>query len=247
VNSARGHVILSKVNRLVRSQCLWKFTQQVRKLVHPVLLSAVLCAGSAAYGQQAKDLVSCKPLAQKTGETGCWILASQPLGVLHNPVYWTIDVFPTRAMAEQAKGPDGTVVESLGKIWLLTAGRQQREPSPGTRVTQIGPLEIEEGRTYTAQYMEATLLPGMVSKTHLHSGIEAFYTLTGETCLETPSGTQTGRSGVDIIVPEGVPMELTAVGTEPRRGLILILHDASKPPTTLVDSWHSKHLCDSAK
>jgi hypothetical protein len=42
-------------------------------------------------------------------------------------------------------------------------------------------------------------------------------------------------------------MELTAVGTEARRGLILILHDASKPPTTLVDSWKSKHLCESVK
>jgi quercetin dioxygenase-like cupin family protein len=95
--------------------------------------------------------------------------------------------------------------------------------------------------------MEATLQPGMVSKTHLHSGIEAFYTDSGETCLETPDGTQIGKSGVDIVIPEGVPMELTAIGTEARRGLILILHDASKPPTTLVDSWKSKKLCASVK
>jgi quercetin dioxygenase-like cupin family protein len=87
----------------------------------------------------------------------------------------------------------------------------------------------------------------MVSKTHVHSGIEAFYTESGETCLETPNGMQIGRNGVDIVVPEGVPMELTAVGPDPRRGLILILHDASKPPTTLVDRWKSKRLCDSAK
>jgi quercetin dioxygenase-like cupin family protein len=77
----------------------------------------------------------------------------------------------------------------------------------------------------------------------LHSGIEAFYTLSGETCLETPSGAQIGKKGTDIIVPEGVPMELTAVGKEPRLGLILVLHDASKPPTTVVDSWTSKKLC----
>ncbi len=95
--------------------------------------------------------------------------------------------------------------------------------------------------------MEASLLPGMVSKTHLHSGIEAFYTETGETCLETPEGMQVGKRGQPVIVPEGEPMELTAIGTEARRGLILILHDSSKPPTTLVDSWKSKRLCDSAK
>jgi quercetin dioxygenase-like cupin family protein len=87
----------------------------------------------------------------------------------------------------------------------------------------------------------------MVSKTHLHSGVEAFYTESGETCLETPDGMRLGKRGTDIVVPEGVPMELTAVGTEARRGLILILHDTSKSPTTLVDSWKSKHLCEAVK
>lgn len=91
--------------------------------------------------------------------------------------------------------------------------------------------------------MEATLEPGMVSKTHLHSRTEAFYPESGKMCLETPDGMQIGKNGVDIVVPEGVPMELTAAGTEARRGLILILHDASKPPKTLVDSWKSKPLC----
>jgi len=186
-------------------------------------------------------------MSQKTGETGCWILASQPLGVPDGPVYWTIDAFPTKELAEQAKGPHGTVVESLGKVWLLSIGDKPKLHSSGTRITEIGPLAVASGQSYTAQYMEAILQPGMVSKTHLHSGIEAFYTDSGETCLETPSGVQIGKKGTDIVVPEGVPMELTAVGTEVRRGLVLVLHDASKPPTTLVDSWKSKHLCESAK
>lgn len=212
-----------------------------------ICLSFFSGALSIAGAQQPRDLVSCKPMSQKTGETGCWILASQPLGVPDGSVYWTIDVFPTKELAEQAKGPHGTVVESLGKVWLLSIGDKPMLASQGTRVTQIGPLNVEKGRSYTAQYMEAVLQPGMVSKTHLHSGIEAFYTESGETCLETPDGRQIGKKGSDIVVPEGVPMELTAVGTEARRGLILILHDASMPPTTLVDSWKSRHLCESAK
>ena len=139
------------------------------------------------------------------------------------------------------------MVDSLGKIWLLTIGGKPSPSARGTRVTQIGPLAVEPGRSYTSQYMEASLLPGMVSKTHLHSGVEAFFTDSGETCLGTPSGMQLGKKGSDIIVPEGVPMELTAVGPEARRGLILVLHDASKPPTTLVDNWRSKHLCSTAQ
>lgn len=210
-------------------------------------LSLLVCLGSAMYAQQPQVLVSCKPASQKTGETGCWILGSQPAGTSSRSVFWTIDVFPTRELAEHAKGSDGTVVASLGKVWLLTVGNKPELNSSARRVTQIGPLVLEAGRSYSAQFMEATLQPGMVSKTHLHSGIEAFYTDSGETCLETPDGMQIGKSGVDIVVPEGVPMELTAIGTEARRGLILVLHDASKPPTTLVDSWKSKKLCASVK
>lgn len=197
--------------------------------------------------QTPQSLVSCKPLSQKTGETGCWILASHSVGMPPHPVFWTIDVFPSKDLAETAKGPDSLVVESLGKIWLLTIGEKIGPLANATRMTQIGPLEVHPGVAYTAQFMEATLQPGMVSKTHLHSGIEAFYTLSGETCLETPSGTKLGKAGTDIIVPEGIPMELTAVGTQTRLGLILVLHDASKPPTTLVDSWTSKKLCTESK
>jgi quercetin dioxygenase-like cupin family protein len=189
--------------------------------------------------------MGCKPISQKTQETGCWILATHPLDDTEGPVYWTIDVFPSKAQAEQAKGTHGTVIESMGKVWLLTIGEKPVLSPDASRMTQVGPLTVEKGKTYTAQYMEAILNPGMVSETHLHPGIEAFYTDSGETCLETPAGTQIGRKGTDVVVPAGVPMELTAVGPETRRGLVLILHDASQRPTTLIDSWKSKHLCSS--
>ena len=220
---------------------------QAMQFIRAAATCLSLCLGGAAYAQQPSELVSCKPVIQSTGENGCWILTSHPLGVSSVPVYWTLDVFPSRDLAEQAKGTHGTVVESLGKVWLLTIGEKPGPDSGGVRVTQIGPLAVEKDRSYTAQYMETSPKPGMVSKTHLHSGIEAFYTESAETCLETPSGVQIGKEGSNIVVPEGVPMELTAVGAEPRRGLILVLHDASKPPTTLVDDWKSKHLCASAK
>lgn len=205
-------------------------------------------ASASLPGQQrSQGLVSCKPISQKTSETGCWILASQPIGVPDRPVFWTIDLFPSKELAEHAKSSGGTVIESLGKVWLLSVGEKPKLDADGVRVTQIGPLDVHPGLSYTAQFMEATLQPGMVSKTHLHAGVEAFYTEKGETCLETPDGVKIGKKGSDIIVPEGVPMELTAVGREPRLGLILVLHDASKPPTTLVDTWKSKQLCTAAK
>jgi len=69
-----------------------------------VLLSLLSCFLSTTHAQQAGDLVSCKPVSKKTSETGCWILTSHPLGIPDGLVYWTIDLFPTSVLAEQAKG-----------------------------------------------------------------------------------------------------------------------------------------------
>ena len=61
---------------------------------------------------------------------------------------------------------------------------------------------------------------------------------------ETPEGQRVGRAGRDaVIVPGGPPMFLTATGTEQRRALVLILHQSSKPPTTVVHNWTPKGLC----
>ena len=86
--------------------------------------------------------------------------------------------------------------------------------------------------------------PGMKSLVHRHSGPEAWYTLTGETCLETPAGTRVGRAGgLNVIVPSGPPMELTATGTEVRRALVLVLHDSTRPATSPAADWSPKGLC----
>jgi quercetin dioxygenase-like cupin family protein len=206
-----------------------------------VTLFLVFVSGSLAKAQQ-KGLVSCKPASERTGAEGCWIVASQKMEVLPLPLYWTLDVFPTKTAAESAKG-SGMVVEALGKVWVMTVAPSHsvKVNSQGSRVTEIGPLTVQSG-TYTAQYMEAILEPGAVSRTHTHSGPEAFYTESGESCLETPAAKQVGKKGVDIVVPEGVPMELVATGSETRRSIVLVLHDSSKPPTTVVE-WKSKGLC----
>ena len=178
----------------------------------------------------------CKLVSERTSEVGCWIIAHQPIGRLtQSQVFWDLDLYPTRAAAEAAKVPGGTVVESLGRIWLLTITDVGRPPLGGQRVAEIGPLPIAAGDEYSAQYMEAIFTPGMTSSAHTHSGPEAWYTLTGETCLETPVGKQIGRAGGQyVIVPGGLPMHLTATGTELRRAIVLILHNSTKPASTLV-------------
>jgi quercetin dioxygenase-like cupin family protein len=194
---------------------------------------------------QAVAVHGCTPVSQRIGELGCWILDDQPMGALtKTQTFWHLDVYPTRAAAEADKGPRSTIVESLGKIWLLTIDDEAWHPSKGQSIAKIGPLPITAGEKYSATYMEAIFSPGMTSPIHNHPGPEAFYTLTGETCLETPEGAQTGRAGgPPVIVAGGVPMHLTATGTEKRSSLVLILHLSSKPSSSMVHDWAPKGLC----
>ena len=204
----------------------------------------LVLSGVAAAQTQTQTLESCKPVSERTGPEGCWILASKPLGKLpYQPVFWALDVYPDRISAQAAATSRSTVLDALGRVWLLTVGETSAMPTGGRRITQIGPLPIKANEDYTAQYRESIMIPGAVSRTHVHSGPEAFYTDTGETCLETPSGKQVSRNGHDAVVPEGEPMELIATGSETRRGLVLVLHSSSKPHTTVVTDWHSIGLC----
>jgi len=180
-------------------------------------------------------------------QVGCWILADDPIGPLtKSRVFWTLDVYPARATAEADKGPHGTVVESLGKVWLLNIEYRKSKPSHGTRAAEIGPLSVTAGEKYSVQYMEAIFTPGMIAPEHTHSGPEAWYTIAGETCLETSDGrAQIGRAGgPPVIVPAGLSMHLTATGIEQRRALVLILHLTSQPPTRADHNWVAKGLCN---
>ena len=77
----------------------------------------------------------CKPVSERTTEIGCWIIAHEPVGQFNeSSVFWHLDAYPTRAAAQGAKGAQGTVVESFGKVWLLTIAEEGWRPQGGERV-----------------------------------------------------------------------------------------------------------------
>ncbi len=218
--------------------------RRARCLSGAVLL--VLGLSPAAHGQPQDTGGACLPIGERAGRPyGCFIHAANPVGALDPAAaFWHIETFPTTAAATQAKGPRGFVLEAFDKVWLLTIAEAGWRSRRGTHVAEIGPLPVAKGADYTAQFMEATFKPGMKSRIHRHSGPEAWYTLTGETCLETPDGRMVSRpGGPPVIVPMGPPMELTAIGSDVRRGLVLILHDSSQPHSMLVSDWTPKGLC----
>jgi len=189
---------------------------------------------------------NCKPVSERTREIGCWILADESVGELtKSQVFWHLDSYPTRTAAQADKGPQGVVVESFGKVWLMTIADEKWRSAHGNRIAEIGPLPIAAGEKYSAQLMEAVFTPGMTAAAHIHSGPEAWYAVGGETCLETSDGrVEIGRpGGPPVIAPMGMAMHLTAIGSEQRKSIVLILHKSSEPATTMVHDWTPKGLC----
>jgi hypothetical protein len=203
-------------------------------------------AATPAQGPPQDTFNGCIPVSERAGRPyGCFIMASHPVGALDPAAaFWHVETFPSTAAATQAKTARGIVLEAFDKVWLLTIAESGWRARGGTHVAEIGPLPIVKGAAYTAQFMEAVFTPGMKTRVHRHAGPEAWYTLTGETCLETPEGSMVGRAGgPPVIIPEGPAMELTATGSEVRRALVLILHDSAKPATTMAPDWTAKGLC----
>ena len=90
-----------------------------------LIVALALTLGNSASAQPIAG-GACKPVSERTGEVGCWIIAHEHMGKLPQAqVFWHLDVYPTRAQAEAAKGQHGTVVEISGK-GLATEYRRRR-------------------------------------------------------------------------------------------------------------------------
>ncbi|MDG2525923.1 hypothetical protein P6166_11215 [Stenotrophomonas sp. HITSZ_GD] len=174
------------------------------------------------------------------------LLASTPVpGLPGGPVFWHIDRFASREAAARAATPRSSIVEAFGATWLFTLEGKAWRAKGGTQSAVIGPLPVQPAGAYTAEYLRSVFAPGTKAPLHVHSGPEAFYALEGDTCLEMPDGMQLGRGpGNTLFIRGGPPMLLMAVGTQPRRGFALILHDAHQPPTTLIHDWQPQGLCE---
>ena len=123
------------------------------------LVGALLLLAPA--GATAQVVGGCEtPVAARTSEVGCYLVATHALGELPAAdVFWHIYIYPTLAEARAVQTARGTVVQSHGKVWLYTiAEKEWRSPS-GERKAVIGPLAHSAQTVYTARYMEATIPP----------------------------------------------------------------------------------------
>ena len=218
-----------------------------RSLVASLLASIPIAASAADTApHHVEQSVSCVPVTERgNSKLGCFVIGTQIMGKLPaTPVFWHLYQYPDRASAVAASiGAHGIAVESLGKSWLLNVAEADWSPAGGQRIARIGPLPVKDTASYTAEYMEATFVPGMRSAVHRHPGPESWYVVTGEQCVETPGKKQVIRAGESGVVEEGVPMVLHGAGTGAREALVVILHDTSKPMTAPASDWKPAGLC----
>jgi quercetin dioxygenase-like cupin family protein len=226
---------------------IWLCRIRVIRLRTVFFLVALVATALAARSAHAQTDGTCIPVAERADRAfGCFITAREELGRLpaSPALYWHLDTFPTRVAAESARDARSTVVESLGKIWLFTIAPAEWRARTGNRVARIGPLPLVAADSLAAVYMEGVFQPGMQSMVHRHPGVEAWFTLEGAMCLETPEGKLEQHAGdPGVMVRAGLPMVLTGTGSGPRRSVVLILQDATKPRSVMASDWKPIQLC----
>ncbi|GAC1650005.1 MAG: hypothetical protein NVS4B3_08060 [Gemmatimonadaceae bacterium] len=159
------------------------------------------------------------------------------------PLYWTLELYPSRESAAAAAGATGLVVEVEQRIWLLTVGPSRRPSRNVVRIADIGPLPIEPASAYEIVAGYGILSPGADLPVHSNSGPEAWYVLAGAQCLELPGSARHARAGESMIAAGDTPMKLVVLGHTARRALFVVVHDASRPWNTAVDSWQPIGSC----
>jgi quercetin dioxygenase-like cupin family protein len=173
---------------------------------------------------------------KRPSNSDCALLVRGKFSVLPpGPLLWRFENFPTKEAAQRAATLASAVVETAGKVWLLTLSSKGGRSNGGTFVTETDQLPlIPSAPSYEIVVYEADLGPEANVPAHTHSGPETWYLLTGQQCLELP-----GRA---VRAHAGETMKLNMVGPGKRDALFIIVHDSSKPVTTFVD-WQPKGVC----
>jgi quercetin dioxygenase-like cupin family protein len=123
-------------------------------------------------------------------------------------------------------------------------GETPTHAQDSTAVATIVREPLVAADSFAAVYMEGVFAPGMHAMVHRHPGLEAWYTLEGSMCLETPAGRLDQRAGGEpVMVAGGEPMRLTGTGTGTRRSVVLILQDATRPRSVPAPDWTPRDLC----
>ncbi|HEY0745813.1 MAG TPA: cupin domain-containing protein [Steroidobacteraceae bacterium] len=191
------------------------------------------------------ELMRCTPDSpERQGLPGCSTLEDRPVPDLgQGPLFWHLDEFDSLEAAQRNTGPTSTALSAHGKYWLATVGPKSTNHHGGRHRADIGPLPVEGTGPRKMMIMSAYFLPEQITTIHVHSGPEAVFVVEGEQCMRLKHSAVRTKSGDYVIVPAGEVMQLSATGSGARRALVLVLHEADKPGTALVDDAPALESC----
>jgi quercetin dioxygenase-like cupin family protein len=200
-----------------------------------VLVLTLSVAGFATPQQLEPACAENSP--ERRGEIGCSLVENKPLPPgLKAPLVWHIDQFTTEAAGKAAVGPTSVAFSAHGVAWLMTIETAATDHHGGQHVAAAALPALPPAEKYAMLAMSAYIPSGLTSRFHQHSGVEGFFVVDGQQCLETADRTYVMNKGDALVIPAGVAMRLVATGPTPRRALAVIVYDASQPPTTRMES-----------
>jgi quercetin dioxygenase-like cupin family protein len=205
----------------------------VRRFSTRLLLGAVVIFTTASTTSAQEEPFCVENSPERKGEIGCSIVEIKPLPEnLREPAFWHIDRFEKEEDARAAVRPASIAFQAHRCWWLMTIESQPSGHHGGAHISRLKLPPQPPAQKYSMLVISAYIPSGMTSRVHLHSGVEAFYVVEGEQCLETAERAFKMRKGEALAVPTGVTMRLVANGSKPRRAFAVIVYDSSKPPTT---------------
>jgi len=219
-------------------------TRQTLRLNIGFVAAAMLLAGlpRPALGQLEPACATDSP--ERRGEIGCSLVETKLLPVgLAQGLFWHIDRF-TSAMAAQAEvGATSIAFAAHGAWWLMSLEARADLHHGGTHVTAVKLPPLPPADRYAMLAMSAYIPAGLTSRVHVHSGVEGFYVVDGNQCLETPGRTYAMPKGATVMVSASDTMRLVATGPGPRRALAVVVYDAAQPPTSRPENPPALSVC----
>ncbi len=174
---------------------------------------------------------------ERRGGIGCSYVENKALsGQLREPLYWHIDRFDDGEKARAEVGPDSVAFEGHGAWWLLSVESTINDHHGGKHVNQILLPPLPPASKYSMLVISSNIPVGLTSRVHHHSGVEAFYVVDGEQCLETPTRAYPMKKGDVLVLPTGVTMQMVVTGAAPRRAIAVVIYDAAQPSTTPTEN-----------
>lgn len=199
------------------------------------LLVAAIFSSQTTSAQLEPKCVENSP--ERHGGFGCSYVENKVLGgTLREPLYWHIDRFDDGERARAAIGPDSVAFEGHGAWWLLSVESTVENHHGGAHVNQVLLPPLPPARKYSMLVISSYIPVGLTSRVHHHSGVETFYVVDGEQCLETPSRAYPMKRGEVLVLPTGLTMQMVVTGATPRRALAAVIYDAAQPPTTPTEN-----------